>query len=179
MKWKGIINLILGRKPMAALQSGSKAPAISLKTIDGESMSLAEALKKGPVLVAFFKVSCPVCQFTFPFLERLHEKFGGGKFTLWGISQNDREETVDFAQQFGIRFPMLLDTPSFEVSNQYKLTNVPSLFFIQPSGKIGLSSVGFAKADIEQIAKELGEATASPAFAIFRPGEVVPAYKPG
>lgn len=164
---------------MAALQPGNKAPAISLKTIDGESMSLAEALKKGPVLAAFFKVSCPVCQFTFPFLERLHGKFAGAKFTLWGISQNDREETVDFAQQFGIRFPMLLDTPTFDVSNQYKLTNVPSLFFIQPDGKIRLSSVGFSKADIEQIAKELAEAAATPAFAVFRPGEVVPAYKPG
>ncbi len=164
---------------MAALQPGSKAPDISLKTIDGESMSLAEALKKGPVLVAFFKVSCPVCPFTFPFLQRLHENFAGAKFTLWGISQNDREETVDFAQQFGIRFPMLLDTSSFEVSNQYKLTNVPSLFLIQPDGKIRISSVGFAKADIQQIAKELAEGTPSPTFAVFRPGVVVPAYKPG
>lgn len=164
---------------MAALQPGSKAPAISLKTIDGETLNLAEALKKGPVLAAFFKVSCPVCQFTFPFLERLHERFSGAKFTLWGISQNNREETVDFAQEFGIRFPMLLDTQSFEVSNQYKLTNVPSLFFIQPDGKIRVSSVGFSKTDIEQIARELAEAAASPAFAVFRPGEVVPAYKPG
>lgn len=164
---------------MAALQPGSKAPAISLKTIDGEPMNLAEALKKGPVLAAFFKVSCPVCQFTFPFLERLHENFGGAKFALWGISQNDREETVDFAQEFGIRFPLLLDTQSFEVSNQYKLTNVPSLFFIQPDGRIGISSVGFAKADIEQIAKILAEAAQNSAFSVFRPGEVVPAYKPG
>lgn len=164
---------------MAALQPGGKAPAISLKTIDGEPMILAEALKKGPVLAAFFKVSCPVCQFTFPFLERLHENFGGAKFSLWGISQNNREDTVDFAQEFGIRFPLLLDTQSFDVSNHYKLTNVPSLFFIQPNGTIRLTSVGFSKEDIERIAKDLADAAAIPAFAVFRPGEVVPAYKPG
>jgi len=55
---------------MSALSPGKTAPPIALATLDGEKVSLGEALKKGPVLAAFFKVSCPVCQFTFPFLER-------------------------------------------------------------------------------------------------------------
>ena len=57
---------------MAALAIGAKAPAISLPSTNGETVTLAEALKKGPVVAAFFKVSCPTCQFTAPFLERLY-----------------------------------------------------------------------------------------------------------
>ena len=71
---------------MAALSAGAKAPAFALQSADGKKASLADALKKGPVVAAFLKVSCPTCQFTAPFLERLHESYGGEKFTLWGIS---------------------------------------------------------------------------------------------
>jgi peroxiredoxin len=54
---------------MGALSPGKTAPPIALTTVDGTNVSLAEALTKGPVLAAFFKVSCPTCQFTFPFLQ--------------------------------------------------------------------------------------------------------------
>ena len=47
---------------MPALDTGVMAPDFTLPTIDGEQVSLKEALQKGPVLLAFFKVSCPVCQ---------------------------------------------------------------------------------------------------------------------
>ena len=88
-------------------------------------MSLADALAKGPVLAAFFKVSCPTCQFTFPFLERMYEMFGGENFTFWAISQNDAEDTREFLEKYGVRFPALLDEKGYPASNQYGLTNVP------------------------------------------------------
>ena len=58
---------------MAALQAGVRAPEFSLPTVDGKHLSLAEALEKGPVVLAFFKVSCPVCQYAFPFYQRMYE----------------------------------------------------------------------------------------------------------
>lgn len=164
---------------MAALTAGKTAPAISLASTNGQKMSLAEALKKGPVLAAFFKVSCPVCQFTFPFLERMYESYGDAKFTYWGVSQNDAADTREFTQDLGVKFPMLLDDEGFAASNQYGLTNVPSLFLISPDGKVQVSSVGFAKADLEQIAAEAARVAGKPATPLFKPGEVVPDYKPG
>ena len=47
---------------MGALVTGVYAPDFSLATVRGDQVSLAELLKKGPVVLAFFKVSCPVCQ---------------------------------------------------------------------------------------------------------------------
>ena len=71
MSLKRRIHEFLGGSKMAALPAGSKAPAFALQSTDGKRLNLADALKKGPVVAAFFKASCPTCQFTAPFLERL------------------------------------------------------------------------------------------------------------
>ena len=131
---------------MDALPAGGFAPAFSLKNVDGSQVALAEALKKGPALAAFFKVNCPTCQFTFPFLERLYETYRDSKFTLLGISQNDATDTREFCKEFGIKFPMLVDGHGYPASNAYGITNVPTLFLISPEGKIQQTSVGFVKA---------------------------------
>ena len=164
---------------MGALPAGKSAPAFSLKNVDGSQVSLAEALKNGPVLAAFFKVNCPTCQFTFPFLERLYETYGDSKFALWGISQDDAADTREFCQEFGIEFPMLVDGHGYPASNQYGLTNVPTLCLISPEGKIRQTTVGFVKADLEKLAAEAARATGKSAVPLFKPGEVIPDSKPG
>jgi len=164
---------------MAALTPGTTAPGILLKDSEGKTASLADALKKGPVLAAFFKVNCPVCQFTFPFIERMYEMYGGTNVTFFGISQNDASDTREFIREFGTKFPMLIDDRGYPASNEYGLTNVPSIFWILPDGKIRLSSVGFSKRELETITAEAARATGKPAQPLFRPGEVVPDYKPG
>jgi peroxiredoxin len=169
----------LGGSKMAALSAGAKAPAFALQSADGKKSSLADALKKGPVVAAFFKVSCPTCQFTAPFLERLHETYGGEKFTLWGISQDDAADTREFCQEFEVEFPALIDEQGYPVSNQYGITNVPTVFLIAPDGKIQESCVGFSKGDLEKIAAAAAGATSTPPTAFFKPGEVIPDFKPG
>src|SRR6202451_2209946 len=128
MNLKRRIHELLGGSKMAALLPGAKAPAFALQSTDEKKLNLADALKKGPVVAAFFKVSCPTCQFSAPFLERIHETYGGEKFTLWGISQDDAEDTREFCKEFDVDFPILLETPGYALSNKYGLTHVPSLF---------------------------------------------------
>jgi peroxiredoxin len=164
---------------MAALPIGAKAPAISLPSTNGDRVTLADALKKGPVVAAFFKVSCPTCQFTAPFLERLHETYAGPKFTLWGISQDDVRDTRDFFKEFDVEFPTLIDSTGYSVSNQYGITTVPSIFLISPDGKIQVTSEGFAKRDLEKIAAEVARATGASTRTLFKPSEIVPEIKPG
>lgn len=164
---------------MAALPAGAKAPAISLQDVNGQTVTLADALKKGPVVAAFFKVSCPTCQFTTPFLERLHETYGGPQFTLFGISQDDARDTREFFKEFDVEFPSLIDADGYPVSNQYGITNVPTIFLIAQDGKIQETSVGFAKKELERIAAQVAQATGKPPQALFKPSEAVPEVKPG
>lgn len=180
MSLKNTVRGIFCGKRLSTLPAGGPAPAISLKDTNGKSFLLEEALKKGPVLAAFFKVNCPTCQFTFPFLERMYETYGNDGFTFLGVSQNNPEDTREFATEFGVKFPLLIDDEStFAASNEYGITNVPSVFLISPDGRILERSVGFAKQDLENMAKEAALSTKRPVTPLFRPGEVVPSHKPG
>ena len=182
MKW--LDRLFGGPKDMAALPAGTKAPDFSLPAAfnnkDGGKFSLQSALKQGPVLAAFFKVSCPVCQYTFPFLERIHQADGDKKITVVGISQNNQSETAAFLKEYGVTFPTLLDDPNgYAVSNAYGLTNVPTLFLIGQDGKIEISSVGWVKEEVEDINRKLSAAQQTPLPGIFQAGEDVADFRAG
>jgi peroxiredoxin len=165
---------------MAALAKGAKAPQFELKTLDGNRFSLSEALARGPVVLAFFKVSCPTCQYALPFLERLHKAYGHKGVTLVGVSQNDAKETAAFNKEFGVTFPVLLDDlRNYPASNAYGLTNVPSIFWVAQDGEIEVSSVGWLKADFEEINRKMAEIGKLTPMAMFRPGEDVRDFRAG
>jgi peroxiredoxin len=165
---------------MTHIVAGNVAPGFSLKSLDNKEYSLNTLLQRGPVVAAFFKVSCPVCQFTFPFLERLYKRYGSDGVTFLGISQDDARSTSKFAIEYGITFPILIDDENgYVVSNAYGLTNVPTIFLIDTDGTVKVSSMGFDRKDLETIAAELAERKKISLAPLFRPDELVPANKPG
>jgi peroxiredoxin len=165
---------------MAALTAGTSAPDFKLQTVDGKQFSLRDALAKGPAVAAFFKISCPVCQFAFPFLERIYEAHGGKNVTIVGVSQNEKKDTAAFMKEYGITFPILLDdTKIYPVSNAYGLTNVPSIFWIGQDGEIEISSVGWDKKEIEEINRKAAEINGQGPQTIFMSNEQVPDHRPG
>src|SRR5450759_4932020 len=96
---------------MELLETGSRAPGFRLSRLGageaGGEATLAELTVRGRVLLVFFKVTCPVCQLTLPFLERMH---AAGALAICGISQNDASDTREFNRYFGVTFATLLDT---------------------------------------------------------------------
>jgi peroxiredoxin len=165
---------------MTHIVAGNTAPGFSLKALDSKSYSLNALMERGPVVAAFFKISCPVCQFTFPFLERLYERYGSDSATFLGISQDDAKSSQEFAKEYEITFPILLDDANgYLVSNAYGLTNVPTIFLIDPDGTVKVSSMGFDKKDLEKIALHLAERKKISLAPLFRSDEVVPSNKPG
>jgi len=165
---------------MAALIAGAKAPDFELKAMDGKSFVLGEELAHGPIMLAFFKVSCPVCQYAFPFLERLERAYGHASVRIIGVSQNDPKQTAAFTKEFGVTFPVLLDDmESYPVSNAYGLTNVPSAFWLGQDGEIEISSVGWVKADFEEVSRKMAEARNISPASVFKPGEDVREFRAG
>jgi peroxiredoxin len=175
LRWLG------AKEDMTHIVAGNVAPVFSLKAVDGKEHSLQKLMQQGPVVAAFFKVSCPVCQFTFPFLERLFKRYGGDGVSFLGISQDDARETKDFAKEFGVTFPMLLDEEKsgYPVSNTYGLTSVPTIFLVATDGTVKISCMGFDKKDLESIAAALAEHKRIVPAGLFRSDESVPAHKPG
>ena len=155
---------------MSQLSVGSKAPDFELNDVDGRSYRLSEALAHGPVALVFYKASCPTCQFTFPYIQKIFDKVGLREgFTLWAVSEDDADETKDFIQQHGLTFHVLIDEYPYPVSAAFGMEFVPGIFLIQPDGKITLSDFGFTKAGLNQIA----------GFDFFTPNDGLPATRPG
>ena len=164
---------------MAALTTGTLAPDFELPTTAGGALSLRDMLARAPVVLAFFKVSCPTCQYTFPFLERIHQAYGG-KFQIVGISQNSKKDTEAFLKEYAVTFPVLLDdTKTYPVSNAYGLTHVPSIFWIDQTGTIELTSVGWAKQDIDEINRKAAETLSQKFVPIFHSSEAIADFRAG
>jgi len=165
---------------MAAIGAGVRAPEINLLSVDGSKFALTDALKRGPVVAAFYKVSCPVCQLAFPYIERLYKAYGkSGKLTLVGVSQDNPSDTKAFNREFGITFPALLDAKGYPVSNAYGLTNVPTIFLTSPDGEIERSIVSWSKADMEDLNRKLAQISGLKPAELFHKGERVAEFKPG
>jgi len=153
------------------LAPGSRAPGFRLPRLDGGTVALQEILANGPALIAFFKTTCPVCQLTFPYLERIHQ---GGTLPVYGISQDDAEDTREFNREFGIAFPTLLDSgrSGYPASNAFGIFSVPTAFLIERDGGISRVIEGWSKREIESLGGLAG-------VEVFRQGDNVPEWKAG
>jgi peroxiredoxin len=176
MRW---LSTLFGGKRMTTLAAGTAAPDFRLETTDGKTFSLQEALARGPVVAAFFKVSCPVCQYALPFLERI-SRAHGNKVSFIGVSQDKKRDTGAFMHEYGITFPVLLDdTSSYPVSNAYGLTNVPTIFWIGQDGEIEIASVGWVRKDVEEIHRRAAQEDGNGPVPLFKPGEDVRDFRAG
>jgi peroxiredoxin len=152
------------------LETGAIAPQVSFYDQAGTAHTLDALLASGPIVLAFFKVSCPTCQLTLPFLNRL----SGGETRIFAVSQDSPEAASEFAASFGVELPFLYNRASdgYPVSDAFRLTHVPTLFLVQPGRKIAWDSVGFEKRRLVALAASLGRE-------IFFSGDIVPEMKAG
>lgn len=157
-------------------QVQDQAPTFSLKDLQGHTVTLNDLTKNAPALVAFFKVECPTCQYTLPFVERLHQAMPNA--SIIGVSQNPATDTSAFAKKFQLTLPLLLDDNGYVASRSYGITTVPSLFLIDKDGKIQFAFEGWAKDDFERLAQQM-KAEGGPPPVIFKPSESVQAFKAG
>jgi peroxiredoxin len=151
------------------LMPGVQAPEFALTNLEGVIKRSGEYLGKGPTLFVFYKASCPVCQLTVPFLQRIDQ---GGSLRILLISQDDAKTTTKFRQKFELDMDTLLDGRGYPASNAYRIENVPSLFLVLPDGVVERSWAGFSKADMEALAHYAGQT-------MFRANENVPLFRPG
>jgi peroxiredoxin len=158
-------------KQRRLLAAGASVSDFRLPLLDGGETTLSELISKGPALLAFFKVSCPVCQLTLPFLDRIASS---GRLTVYAVSQNDARDTRDFHRRFGLSLPSLLDSEErgFPVSNAFGISSVPTLFLIETNGSVARVIEGWSRSEIERLGALAGVKP-------FRPTDSVPEWKAG
>jgi peroxiredoxin len=147
------------------LSAGDLAPDFFLSDLEGDTHTLTSCLGSPKIVLAFFKISCPTCQLTFPFLQRAAAQ----GLRVFGISQDGLEGTELFRLRFGLGFPLLLDPEedNYPASNAYGIHHVPALFVVGAGSEILERIEGF---DRDALAR-LGVP--------FFPDDKVPPHRPG
>ena len=171
------------------LKAGQFAPDFELPDVRSQTHSLADFVRDGPLVLAFFKISCPVCQYAFPFYDRLFRLLQPKGVAVFGISQDDEQNTAMFRRTLGLSLPIALDGKGYAVSRSYRLTNVPTVFEVSPEpaagasaagavGQITASVVGWSKSETEAIYHRHA-AAGGQQEPLFRPDEEVAEFRPG
>lgn len=119
-------------------------------------------LARPNTLLIFYRVTCPTCKLTLPYLDRV-------SMPVLGISQDDAESTEKFRQQFEVKIESVLDLASegYPASNQFGVHHVPTMFVLDDDGKIAERIEGFDKDALERLG------------ASFAESELVPEFRPG
>lgn len=104
-------ELIASGAAQRALKAGYKAPAFTLNDPDGNPVSSAELLAKGPLVVSFYRgVWCPYCNIELQALQEALPSFRGLGASLVAISPQTPVNSRKSARQNGLDFPILSDT---------------------------------------------------------------------
>jgi peroxiredoxin len=137
------------------LKPGTTAPSFTLKTPQGQTVSLSDYKGKA-VLLELFATWCPHCQAEAPHLARLARELApkGVQFVSVNGDGENAASVFAFHRYFASPYPALLDyqgSPSGSftklgrpgpVSTAYRLQSFPTFYVIKPDGTIAWAAQG-------------------------------------
>jgi peroxiredoxin len=141
----------------AAVQPQQPAPDFTLRLAEGGNLRLAE--QRGQVvLINFWASWCGPCRVEMPHLNRLHDKYKAGGFTVLGVNiDDDPRHGAATATRWGLKFPVLLDAEK-TVTRRYDLGAMPSTVLVDRDGRIRFLHRGWRdglEAEYERQIREL------------------------
>lgn len=125
--------------------------------------------------MAFYKVTCPVCQLAAPVIDRLAEVFPG---RVVAVGQDPQADLAAFRGGFGIDVPTTPDTAPYPCSNAWGIQVVPTLFLVD-DGEIRDRVESWDRDGFNRLAAGLAAATGQPAVTLSEEGDGLPAFRPG
>jgi peroxiredoxin len=137
-----LVFILLG-SAVACIKSGQVqyAPDFTLQSADDTTVNLSDFSGR-PVMLTFWRINCPACQFQMPFTQAIYDKWSSESLVVLTINVGDRAAAVeDYMARRGITYPVLLDLQGI-VTQTYGIRGVPTTFFIDGEGVIKSYQVG-------------------------------------
>lgn len=119
-----------------------QAPGFEIENLAGGNTGLKDYRGK-IVLLNFWATWCMPCRAEMPGMETIWQKYKEQDLVVAAISvdEGSRGRIETFSKLLDLSFPILLD-PESNVSNLYKVSNMPTSFLIDRNGKIISRIVG-------------------------------------
>ena len=134
-----VVRRALHSEPRVDPLHSGPAPAFSLQSLDGETVSLAD-FQGRPVVVNFWGAWCEQCTLELPLLAEMHRRFPA--VPIVGILYREDPEVGRAAARRGdATWPTLVD-PDARVAAAYGVKGAPATFFIRPDGTIAGDLLG-------------------------------------
>ena len=124
---------------------GQKAPDFTLKTLDGEDVTLSSYLGKKVVMLEFWATWCNICKKEIPTLVKDYNKYKDKGFELLAIAleTGDAAQVRKMAEEKGMTYPVLIDSDLKVATKIYGLAGpIPLKVIIGVDGIVKYAHVG-------------------------------------
>lgn len=132
------------------LKPGTDAPGITLKTADGKTFSLS-SMRGKYVVLDFWASWCPDCRKDAPNIIAMYDRFHEKGVEFVGVSfDKDATAWKNCVEKLGIKYTQASDLKGMresDVAKAYGIKWIPSVYIIDPQGKVALATVMSDKLD--------------------------------
>jgi peroxiredoxin len=119
------------------LKEGQRGPDLTLSTLDGGRVSIADHQDQ-LVILNFWATWCQPCTLEMPSLEALWQRYRDRGLVVLGVSvDRGAPKTLlePYVRSLKLTFPILLD-PDSRTSDRWRITALPSTFLVRPGGEV-------------------------------------------
>jgi peroxiredoxin len=112
-------------------------PDLTLETMDGETINLAEQKGK-TLLINFWATWCAPCREEIPDLKTLHSELKAEGLTVIGIAldRQGREVVAPFVNEQSINYPIVIDDEGTVESAFGPIRGLPTTLLVTPGGQV-------------------------------------------
>jgi thiol-disulfide isomerase/thioredoxin len=139
------IPVIKGIEP---LKVGSKAPAFSVKDLEGGAFDFSKELGKSSYLLIFWSIYCEPCREEMPLVQKLQSQYKGKGVEVITVNL-DGDPFLDavkgFMKQGKYTFKVLMDEleeENFKIADPYSVAGTPVAYLIDKKGIVTFYKVG-------------------------------------
>jgi peroxiredoxin len=127
------------KQPSAAPGDKKPAPGFEVKTLDGETLRLAD-LKGKVVVLNFWYIGCAPCQVEMPGLNKLVKEFKPEEVVFIGFALDDESHLREFLKKIPFKYRIVAGSSS--IAKQYGAPPFPTHVLINKQGLIEFTMVG-------------------------------------
>lgn len=126
-----------------SLKVGNAAPDFTLKTINGEDLSLS-SFKGKPIVLNFWATWCEPCKEEMPHFQQAYDRYSktNGLIVL-AVNMNETADKASaFFSEYKLTFPSLIDDNQSVTVGKYGIIGLPTTYFIDSKGVIRYVKIG-------------------------------------